>query len=90
MFNIDTGLWNFHRECISKKKSDMDEFSQKLKSDSRKRHAAMLLQEDYNVIPERGSDSISVIPELTTMLFQNVSVTVWVWGNYYFTIYLEK
>ena len=44
MFNIDTGLWNFHRESISKKKNDIDEFSQKLKSDIRKRHAAWYLK----------------------------------------------
>ena len=69
MFNIDTGLWNFHRECISKKKSDMDEFSQKLKSDIRKRHAAMVLQEDYNLIRERGRDSICGCGVINISLF---------------------
>ena len=58
MFNVDTGLWNFHRECFSKKKNDTEEFLQKLKIDMKKQHAAMVLEEDYNLIPERDSDSI--------------------------------
>ena len=69
MFNIDTGLWNFHRESISKKKNDIDEFSQKLKSDIRKRHAAMVLEEDYNLILERGSDSICGCGVINIALF---------------------
>ena len=58
MFNVDTGLWNFHRECFSKKKNDTEEFLQKLNIDIKKQHAAMVLEEDYNLIPERDSDSI--------------------------------
>ena len=46
MFNVDTGLWNFHRECFSKKKNDTEEFLQKLKIDIKKQHAAMVLKED--------------------------------------------
>ena len=69
MFNIDTGLWNFHQECVGKKKNDIDEFSQKLKSDIRKRHAAMVLEEDYNLIPERGSDSVCGCGVINIALF---------------------
>ena len=69
MFNVDTGLWNFHWECFSKKKNDIDEFSQKLKIDIRKQHAAMILEEDYNLIPERGNDSICGCRVIDTALF---------------------
>ena len=69
MSNIDTGLWNLHRECVSKKKNDIDEFSQKLKSDIRKRHAAMLFEEDYNLTPERDSDSICACGVINIELF---------------------
>ena len=69
MFNVDTGLWNFHWECFSKKKNDIDEFSQKRKIDIRNRYAAMVLEEDYNHIPERGSGSICRCGVIDNALF---------------------
>ena len=69
MFNVDTSLWNFHGECLSKKKNDIDEFSQKLKIDIRNRHAAMALEEDYNLISEHGNGSICRCGVIDNALF---------------------